>query len=218
MSRSTLFPHKASSPQTEGRTIHWAARYDLLVFLLTLGQAPALRSRTADLALLTAGEAVLDVGCGTGDLTLQVARRVGSSGLVAGIDAAPEMIARARQKATRRHMAIDFRAEPVEALSFADHTFDVVVSSLVFHHLPDALKRRGLVEMQRVLKPGGRVLLVDLLGPTHGLLLHSHLQTSLPDLLPLLDEAGFSQVEWRRGPFPTLGYIRGQIAPGGRTV
>ena len=212
MSRPSLSPHEASSPQTEGRTIHWAGRYDLLVFLLTLGMAPALRARTADLALLTAGEAVLDVGCGTGDLALQVARRVGSSGLVAGIDAAPEMIARARQKARRRHMTIDFRVEPVEALSFADQTFDVVVSSLVFHHLPDALKRRGLVEMQRVLKPGGRVLLVDLLGPTHGLLLHSHLQTGLPDLLPLFNEAGFSQVEWKRGPFPTLGYIRGRRA------
>ena len=107
MSRPSLSPHEASSPQTEGRTIHWAGRYDLLVFLLTLGMAPALRSRTADLALLTVGEAVLDVGCGTGDLTLQVARRVGSSGLVAGIDAAPEMIARARQKARRRHVDID---------------------------------------------------------------------------------------------------------------
>jgi demethylmenaquinone methyltransferase/2-methoxy-6-polyprenyl-1,4-benzoquinol methylase/phosphoethanolamine N-methyltransferase len=174
--------------------------------------APVLRSRTADLALLTEGEAVLDVGCGTGDLALQVARRVGSSGLVAGIDAAPEMIARARQKAARRHVAIDFRIEPVEALSFADQTFDVVVSSLVFHHLPDALKRRGLAEIQRVLKPGGRLLLVDFLGPSHSFFLHSHLQMTLPDLLPLLDEAGFSQVEWKRGPFPGLGYIRGRTA------
>ena len=215
MTRLHLSFHRASEsvPHTEGRTIRWARRYDLLVFLFTLGQAGRLRSRTADLARLIPGEAVLDVGCGTGDLTLEVARRVGSSGLVAGIDAATEMVERARKKARRRHMTVDFRVEPVEKLSFADQTFDVVVNSLVFHRLPDALKQQALAEIHRVLKPGGRLLLVDLLGPTHGFLLHSHLQTTLPDLLPLLDEAGFLQVEWQRGPFPTLGFIRGRTAP-----
>ncbi|SRR5258708_6618493 len=214
MSRSHLSSHHSSStgPHTEGRTIRWAGRYDLLVFLFTLGQAGRLRSRTADLAQLTPGESVLDVGCGTGDLTLEVSRRVGSTGLVAGIDAAPEMIARARQKAKRRHLELDFRVEPVEQLSFADQTFDVVVSSLVFHHLPDGVKQQGLAEIQRVLKPGGRLLLVDFLGPTHSLLLHSHMQTTLPDLLPLLEEAGFLQLEWQRGPFPALGSIRGRTA------
>src|ERR1700730_5297681 len=104
----------STGPHTEGRTIRWAGRYDLLLFLFTLGQAGRLRSRTADLAQLTPGESVLDVGCGTGDLTLEVSRRVGSTGLVAGIDAAPEMVARARQKAKRRHLALDFRVEAVE--------------------------------------------------------------------------------------------------------
>jgi len=214
LSRIHLSLHRASDPgpHTEGRTIRWARRYDLFVFLFTPGLAGRLRSRTADLARLIPGEAVLDVGCGTGDLTLEVARRVGSSGLVAGIDAAPEMVARARQKAGRRHLAIEFRVEPVETLSFADQTFDVVVSSLVFHHLPDGIKREALAEIRRVLKPGGRLLLVDLLGPTPGFLLHSHLQTALPDLLPLLDEAGFLQVEWQRGPFPALGFLRARTA------
>ncbi len=215
MSRTHLSPHRASesAPHTQGRTIRWARRYDLFVFLFTLGQAGRLRSRTADLAQLTQGEAVLDVGCGTGDLTLELARRVGSSGLVAGIDAAPEMVARARQKAGRRHLAIDLRVEPVEQLSFADQTFDVVVSSLVFHHLPDRLKPQALSEIRRVLKPGGRLLLVDLLGSTPAFLLHSHLQTTLEDLLPLVGEAGFLQVKWQLGPFPALGFLRARTAP-----
>ena len=214
MSRIHHSPHKASGvgPETEGRTIRWAGRYDLLVFLFSLGQSGRLRSRTADLARLAPGEAVLDVGCGTGDLTLEIARRVGSSGLVAGIDAAPEMVARARKKARQRHLAIDFRVEPAEKLTFADQSFDVVVTSLVFHHLPDALKRQALAEIWRVLKPGGRFLLVDLLGPTHAFLLHSRLQTTLPELLPLLDGAGLLQAEWQRGPFPALGYIQARKA------
>jgi SAM-dependent methyltransferase len=87
-----------------------------------------------------------------------------------------------------------------------------LVSSLVFHHLPDKLKRQGLAEIHRVLKPGGRLLLVDFFGPSHGFLLHSPFQSSLPDLLPLLDEAGFLQVEWERGPFPALRSIRGRTA------
>lgn len=215
MSRLHYSLHGAteSAPHTQGRTIRWARRYDLFVFLFTLGQARRLRSRTADLARLLPGESVLDVGCGTGDLTLEVARRVGSSGLVAGIDAAPEVVARARQKAGRRHLAVEFRVEPVEQLTFADQTFDIVVSSLVFHHLPETLKRQALAEIRRVLKPGGRLLLVDLLGPTPAFMLHSHLQATLPELLPLLDEAGFLQVEWQRGPFPGLGSIQARPAP-----
>src|SRR5947209_19033468 len=93
-----------SAPYTQGRTIRWARRYDLFVFLFTLGQARRLRSRTADLAQLAQGEAVLDVGCGTGDLTLELARRVGSGGLVDGIAAAPQMMAPARQQAGRHHL------------------------------------------------------------------------------------------------------------------
>ena len=209
----SLHGASATAPHTQGRTIPWARRYDLFVFLFTLGQARRLRSCTADLARLLPGESVLDVGCGTGDLTLEVARRIGSSGLVAGIDAAPEMVARASQKARRRHLAIDFRVEPVERLTFTDQTFDVVVSSLVFHHLPEALKRQALAEIRRVLKPGGRLLLVDLLGPTSAFLLHSHLHTTLPELLPLLDEAGFLQAEWQRGPLPALGSVQARTAP-----
>jgi ubiquinone/menaquinone biosynthesis C-methylase UbiE len=95
--------HGASeaAPRTQGRTIRWARRYDL--FLFTLGQARRLRSRTADLARLLPGEAVLDVGYGTGDLKLEVVRRVGSSGLVVGMDATPEMVARSPEGQTPRH-------------------------------------------------------------------------------------------------------------------
>ncbi len=156
-----------TGPVTEGRTIHWATRYDLFVSLVMLGRAAAFRRRTADLAHLQAGEAVLDVGCGTGDLTFAVEKQVGPNGKIVGIDAAPEMITRARQKATRLGSAVDFRVEPVEVMSFADHTFDVVICSLAFHHFPAPLKEQALAEIRRVLKPGGRVLIVDALRSNH---------------------------------------------------
>ncbi|MDQ2717588.1 MAG: class I SAM-dependent methyltransferase, partial [Chloroflexota bacterium] len=79
MSRNSYSVAETSQVHTQGRTIHWANRYDLLVFLLTLGQARILRSRTADLVRVAPGEAVLDIGCGTGDLTMQIRRRAGSA-------------------------------------------------------------------------------------------------------------------------------------------
>jgi len=86
-----------TSPVTTGRTIHWASRYDFFVSLVMLGRAAAFRRNTADLAHLQSGEVVLDVGCGTGDLTLEVEKQVGPNGKAVGIDAAPEVITYAQQ-------------------------------------------------------------------------------------------------------------------------
>jgi ubiquinone/menaquinone biosynthesis C-methylase UbiE len=212
MSRNSYSSDEISHVRTQGRTIHWASRYDVLVFLLTLGQASILRSRTADLVRVTPGEAVLDIGCGTGDLTIQICRRAGTKGTIVGIDAAPEMVAYAQKKAAHQNMAIEFRVEPVEALTFADQTFDVVVCSMVFHHLPETLKRQGLVEIQRVLKPGGRFILVDFLRSSHRIPLHGTLKTGLQDLPALLQEVGFLQVERKQDPFPLIGALQGRTA------
>src|SRR4051812_38947791 len=85
-----------AAQQTTGNVIHWADRYDRTVGILLLGNAGAMRTMTADLAGLQPGETVLDVGCGTGDLTQMAKARVGPTGHVFGIDAAPEMIEVAR--------------------------------------------------------------------------------------------------------------------------
>src|SRR6476661_7357803 len=98
--RATMALHH-DAPATTGRTIHWARYYDPVVRILTLGRDRDLRARTIVLAGIAPGEAVLDVGCGTGDLTLAAVTAAGPSGRVCGIDAAPEMIAEARRKATR---------------------------------------------------------------------------------------------------------------------
>jgi ubiquinone/menaquinone biosynthesis C-methylase UbiE len=111
------------------------------------------------LAKIAAGDKVLDVGCGTGDLTLRAACLAGPTGEVVGIDASPNMIEVARRKAASKGLSIRWEVEAIERLTFPDDTFDVALSSLMLHHLPGQLKHAGLAEVRRVLKETGTVWL-----------------------------------------------------------
>ncbi len=202
----------ASAQETRGFVWNWARRYDLLMGFVTLGREQAFRQRIADLARLQPGEIVLDVGCGTGTLAMVARQRVGEIGRVAGIDPSPQMIARASRKAVRRGLAIDFQVGVIEHLSFPDQSFDVVLSTFMMHHLPDDLKRRGLAEIARVLKPGGRLLVLDMKGPA------GPWKSNIADQPALMKEAGFSQVETgetRFSGFLGLGFALGRIGRAG---
>jgi SAM-dependent methyltransferase len=104
-----------------------------------------------EIAGIAPGEAMLDVACGTGALTLAAAEAVGARGRVVGLDANPEMLAVARRKPG----AIEWREGRAEALPFADGTFDAVVSQFGMMFFDD--KPQALREMMRVLEPGGRL-------------------------------------------------------------
>jgi len=199
--------------QTEGRIIRRARFYDLTAMLMSLGHEGALRQETVARAGVQPGQQVLDVGCGTGALTLGAARQAGAAGHVSGIDASPEMIQAARRKAARAGAEVTFRAGLIERLEFPDRSFDVVLSSLMMHHLNDDLRRRGLLEIRRVLKPGGRVFIVDFNGQG-GAGLHSLVarlghagrpaeKWDVTELPSLLAEAGF--VDLARGPMSMRG-------------
>jgi len=169
--------------------------YDALAAVLTLGRERVLRDRLADLARIAPGEAVLDVGCGTGSLALAAKRRVGATGTVIGVDASPEMIALAARKAARAGAEVEFRSACAERLPFPDGTFDVVLATLMLHHLPAPLRLECAREALRVLKPGGRMLAVDFSKPSMkrgGLLvrLHRHGGVSLDGMISLLRDAG----------------------------
>lgn len=187
------------APESD-KVLHWARGYDLLVWVLTLGRERRFRDRLVDLARVGVGESVLDVGCGTGGLALAAKDRVGSGGHVCAVDASPEMVARARRKAARAGVDVRFDTAVVESLPFPDATFDVVLSSLMLHHLTDEGRREGIGEVGRVLKPGGRWLAVDIGGGQAGIhtrihALRQHAGFDLRRLVPVLAEAGFQVVD-----------------------
>jgi demethylmenaquinone methyltransferase/2-methoxy-6-polyprenyl-1,4-benzoquinol methylase/phosphoethanolamine N-methyltransferase len=207
----------SEAPQTGGRTIRWWARfYDAASWLMSFGRAPAIRSMTVEMAGARPGEAVLDVGCGTGTLAIALKADAGASGEVTGIDASPEMIEQARRKAARAGVDAGFEVAPIEGLPFPDGRFDLVVSSFMLHHLPDGVKRAGLAEVRRVLKPGGRFLAVDFGGTSHShlghilsMLGHTH-GASLDALAPAMEEAGFAEVETGVTKYRSVAYLRGK--------
>ncbi len=207
--------------RTKGLILSGGWRYDLHGWFIDTfwfrGQGRVLRQRTLTLAHLQPGEAVLDVGCGTGTLAMKVARRVGRAGRVAGVDPSPEQIARARAKAARRHLPIAFQIGVIEQLAFPDQTFDVVFSTLMMHHMPQSLKRQGLAEIARVLKPGGRLVIADFTRKQDrtGQAARFHAGgSSMEELAALVSDAGFSEVETEKmrpprfSAFPGAGIVR----------
>jgi ubiquinone/menaquinone biosynthesis C-methylase UbiE len=199
---------------TRGHLIHWARFYDPFVFLCTLGRAGAMREEAADLAAIRPGESVLEVGCGTGELARRARSRAGSAAIVAGIDPSAEMIGVARAKSQRAGLGIDYRVAAIEALPFVDASFDVVLSSLMMHHLPEDLKQLGLAEVRRVLKPGGRLLIVDMKRPTGFLsrlalpiVMHGGMTHGVQDLPAVVSGAGFVNVETGDTRFGPLGFV-----------
>jgi ubiquinone/menaquinone biosynthesis C-methylase UbiE len=211
-----------SPAQTKGYLIRWGAFYDTVVNLLTLGQTSRLRTMTIDQAMLMPGERLLDVGCGTGGVTIPAKKRVGQNGPVSGIDPSPEMIAVARRKAERARLEIDFRIGVIESLPYEDGSFDVVTSSLMMHHLPNDVQQKGLAEIYRVLKPGGRILIADAMRPNRVVMKgffnliarHHGLKFGVEDMPGILKSAGFTDAALLEQHFAFIGFVRA-IKPAG---
>src|SRR6266516_3912472 len=211
---------KSSAKETKGLILNGGWRYDLMGWFIDTfvfrGQWRGLRQRTANLAQLQPGEQVLDVGCGTGTLAIEVAHRVGRAGRMAGVDPGAQQIARARAKAAKRDIPVEFQVGVIEQLPFPNQTFDVVFSTLMMHHLPKSLKRQGLAEIARVLKPGGRLVIADFTRKQdrRGWAARFHAGgSSIQDLVALVSDADFERVETeemqpsRFSTFPGAGIV-----------
>ncbi|HYQ77477.1 MAG TPA: bifunctional demethylmenaquinone methyltransferase/2-methoxy-6-polyprenyl-1,4-benzoquinol methylase UbiE [Solirubrobacterales bacterium] len=142
-----------------------AGRYDALNSLMTAGLHHRWRERAADQTDLAPGDAALDVCCGTGDLALELARRVSPGGHVVGCDFSEPMLDLAREKAAERSVE-GARFEWADALElpYDAERFDAVTVGFGVRNLADL--DRGLREMARVLKPGGRAVILEITQPT----------------------------------------------------
>ncbi|HTM38662.1 MAG TPA: methyltransferase domain-containing protein [Terriglobales bacterium] len=186
---------------TSGIVLHSPVFYDLTVWLAFFGKERRFREKVLELARITNGESVLDVGCGTGTLAIAAKRRVGMAGSVCGIDASPEMLARAERKARSAGTEVLFRSGVAEALPVPDASFNLVLCTAMLHHLPQKARQQCANEIRRVLKPDGRVLAVDFEGfseQRRSLLSHLHRphgHVGVRDIEKLLSGAGLKPVE-----------------------
>jgi len=172
-----------------------------------------------DHAALRPGYRVLDIGCGTGTLAILI-KSFHPDVEVVGIDPDPKALARARRKAAKAAVSIQFDQGFGDKLPYPEASFDRVFSSFMFHHLPPDEKGKTLCAVRRVLKPSGRFHMLDFEGPESGSngvlahLLHSSKplkENSESRVLSLMRQSGFAdprKVERRGMLFGYIAYFR----------
>ncbi len=190
--------------------------YDLVAGLMMMGRQKAIRKMTITLAEIKPGDQVLEVGCGTGSLTIYAKKQVGPSGSVFGIDPLPQMINRAQHKAEHLKLDITFKVAPFEQIPYSYASFDVILASFMIFHTDDAVRQKGLEEVHRVLKLGGKFLILDtkpmkkkkaqkiavgLTGPVMW-------ESPLEQLQPMLRQAGFQSVQVGPTKYSIIGYVK----------
>lgn len=148
-----------------------APKYDLMNRLMSLGLDGRWRRLAAAAADVSLGSRALDVCTGTGDLAFELADRVGPPGEVVGVDFSEEMLHRARGKSVKRHSPARFEAADALDLPFADDHFDAATVAFGARNLSDL--DGGLTEMARVVRPGGRVVVLEITTPRHLRRLHA---------------------------------------------
>ncbi len=156
------------------------------------------------IASIKAGETILDLGSGGGFDCFLAAAETGESGLVIGIDMTPTMISKARNNAVKgQYHYVDFRLGEIEHMPVANDTVDVIISNCVINLSPD--KRQVFSEAFRVLKPGGRLAISDVVASTelpeeikNDLALYSGCMagaSQIAELQSILEESGFEKID-----------------------
>jgi demethylmenaquinone methyltransferase/2-methoxy-6-polyprenyl-1,4-benzoquinol methylase len=197
--------------------------YDLMNSAMTAGLHHQWRQRAVDRAQVGPGSDALDICCGTGDLALELRRRIGPDGRVVGSDFSEPMLELARRKSGEESLPVEFGWADALDLPYGDDGFDAVTIGFGARNL--AALDKGLAEMARVLRPGGRVVILEITRPTREPLssfyslwfdrlvpllgqvagdpdAYSYLPESVRsfpeprELAAKMDAAGFSEIRW----------------------
>ncbi len=167
MSATHAKPSRSSDEfagQVRGMFDRIAGVYDFMNSAMTAGLHHGWRERAADRAELRPGDAALDLCCGTGDLAFALRERVGARGRVVGADFSERMLAIAQDKAIERgYPDVTFEWADALELPYSDASFDAVTVGFGARNLADL--ERGIAEMVRVAKPGGRVVILEITQP-----------------------------------------------------
>jgi demethylmenaquinone methyltransferase/2-methoxy-6-polyprenyl-1,4-benzoquinol methylase len=140
-----------------------AGRYDLMNSVMSAGLHHRWRARTVDLARVGPGDSALDVCCGTGDLALELRRRVGPAGRVVGLDFSAPMLELAARKSVAAGAEVEWVEGNALELPFDDASFDAATVGFGVRNVADV--SRGIHEMARVVRPGGRVAILEITTP-----------------------------------------------------
>lgn len=185
-----------------------------------MGEIVSYYDETIKELMLKDGQNLLDIGCGSGRVTRAI-KAAYPKAQVTGIDPSGRSLATAMRKARDKGLDISFVNASAERLPFPDGSFDVVFSSMAFHHMPTGVKVLAVREAYRVLRQGGILMLVDV-GKPEGLLMkflivplrifeiRAYLKDNLEGRLPaFMEEAGFKVDEARR-PYMGIRFLRGK--------
>jgi demethylmenaquinone methyltransferase / 2-methoxy-6-polyprenyl-1,4-benzoquinol methylase len=156
-------PGALDEPQVRAMFDRIAGLYDRMNTVMTAGLHREWRRRAADLAALSPGDHALDVATGTGDLAFELAARVGPDGEVVGVDFAERMLEVARRKASALGASVRFETGNALALAYPDDHFAAATVGFGARNFSDL--DRGLGEMTRVVRPGGRVVVLEITTP-----------------------------------------------------
>ncbi len=196
------------------------------VLRITMREA-TFKSRLVAQADLRPGHRVLDIGCGTATLTIEIKRSQPAAEVV-GLDGDPEVLRRAADKVATAGVAVSLDQGLSDQLPYADDSFDRVVTSLLLHHLTTENKRRTLAEIRRVLRPGGQVHIADWGRPQDPVMRGAFFLVQLLDgfattadnvdgrIPAMLGDAGLSEVretQRLRTIFGTLSLYRAERSP-----
>jgi len=195
--------------------------YDSYMQKITFGRDELLRERTIQKSGIKEGDTVLEVGSGTGTLSLAAKRKAGKSGNIYGIDIIPGMIELSRKKAKNADEDITFTPGSIVEIPYEANKFDVVLCSFMIFHVSEQTQRKGISEIYRVLKPGGRLFIVDLGLPKGSfqrtiakLMLGFMINHELDELGPLFTQSRIINAESGKIDFnvyglPIVSYISG---------